>query len=120
MNETELVGLELDGWRSLSSSGQDARAFYDRVLDKKVLMVLPGGLILDDRGAVLDSMSGQPWASFELEKPTVMMPTADVAVVAYGVEARRPHMPGYSALVSSTYVHRADGWKLALHQQTPR
>jgi hypothetical protein len=26
----------------------------------------------------------------------------------------------YSALMSSTYVRREDGWKLVFHQQTPR
>ena len=26
----------------------------------------------------------------------------------------------YSALVSSAYVRREGGWRLALHQQTPR
>ncbi len=120
MTESELIGLELEGWRALSTTGEEARAFYDGVLDQHALMVLPGAIVLDDRDAILESMSGRPWASFELEDPAVLLPCDDVGVVAYGVVAHRQSTSEYSALASSTYVHRADGWKLALHQQTPR
>jgi hypothetical protein len=40
-------------------------------------------------------------------------------VVVYHVEARRPGQEPYSAVVSSTFVREADGWKLAFHQQSP-
>jgi hypothetical protein len=82
-------------------------------------MLLPGGLQLDDRAVILDSMSGQPWSSYELEGVQSFQPTEDTAVVTYGVVAQRGEQE-YSALVSSVYVHRADGWRLTFHQQTPR
>ena len=41
------------------------------------------------------------------------------AVLGRMVAQRDGGLP-YSALISSTYVHRAGGWRLALHQQTPR
>jgi hypothetical protein len=113
VNETELIGLELEGWRALSTNGEEARAFYNGVLDQNVLMVLPGGMLLDDRAAILDSLSGQPWASFELEEPTALIPSPDVAMLGYGVVARRPRTSDYSALVSSTYVHRTEVDKLS-------
>ena len=69
---------------------------------------------------MLDAMAGQPWASHTLEEPQVLPVTDDVAVVSYGVVAQREGAPTYSALISSTYVRRGDGWRLALHQQTPR
>jgi hypothetical protein len=50
----------------------------------------------------------------------VLQPTADTAVVTYSVVAQREGTPEYSALMSSVYVRRATGWKLAFHQQTPR
>lgn len=46
--------------------------------------------------------------------------TEDVAVVTYGGTASRDGSEQYSALFTSVFVRRADGWKLALHQQTPR
>lgn len=119
MARDEIIGLEHDGWEALSSSGEAARAFYERVLDRSVVMFLPGGMVLDDRAAIIDSMSGSPWSSYELEDVRCVQPTPDTGVVAYGVVARRESVE-YSALMSSFYVRREDGWKLTFHQQTPR
>lgn len=120
MSRSELVDLEEQGWRALSSSGQAAVDFFGQILDHTALMLLPGGLVLDDRATMLESMSGQPWSRYDLDNLRVMNPTPDVGVVAYGVLAQREGSQEYSALVSSTYVRREDGWKLTLHQQTPR
>jgi hypothetical protein len=119
MQASELIGLEEQGWKALSSGGETARAFYERVLDSTVMMLLPGGLVLEDRAAVVDSMSGQPWSSYELHDVQAFQPTPDTAIVTYGAVARREEQT-YSALMSSVYVRRADGWKLTFHQQTPR
>ena len=116
----DLIALEQRGWQALSGAGEDTAAqFYGRVLDDDVVMLLPGGVRLTDRDEILGSMSGAPWDAFELEDPQVLELGPDGAVVVYGVAAERDGSP-YSALVSSTYVRRDDGWKLALHQQTPR
>lgn len=120
MARDELIDLEESGWRALSSTGQAAAEFYEWVLDDTVLMLLPGGMVVDDRSAIVESMSGQPWSSFQLEDMRVLHPTADVGVVAYGVVARREGSAEYSALISTSYVRRVNGWKLTLHQQTLR
>jgi len=114
----ELIDLETEGWRALSGDGT-AGAFYGRVLDDAVVMLLPGGMRLDDRDAILASMSGAPWTSFVLEDPQVLTLGDDGAIVVYGVIAERDGAE-YSALVSSAYVRRGGAWRLALHQQTPR
>lgn len=119
MSASEVISLEEQGWEALSSGGEVARAFYERVLDRTVVMLLPGGLVLDDRAVIVGSMSGQPWSSYELENLTAFQPTDDTAVVAYGVVARRDGNE-YSALMSSVYVRRDGHWKLTFHQQTPR
>lgn len=120
MSSSELVDLEEQGWRSLSATPGEAAQFYDGVLDHTVVMLLPGGLVLDDRDAIIASLSGQPWASFEMQDLWVFQPTTDTGIVAYGVLAQREGAPEYSALISSHYVRRDDGWKLVFHQQTPR
>ena len=120
MGKSELIELEEQGWRALSSTGEAAAEFYELVLDDTVVMLLPGGMVLDDRAAIVQSMSGQPWSSFELDDLRVLQPTTDTAVVTYGVVAQREGSPEYSALMSSLYVRRVNGWKLAFHQQTPR
>jgi hypothetical protein len=70
-------------------------------------------------GAVGSSQSGPPWSSYELQDLRALQPTPDTAVVIYGVVAERDAQE-YSALMSSVYVRREDGWKLTFHQQTPR
>ena len=118
--DNELRGLEEQGWRALSSDSKRAVDFYQEVLDDAVVMLLPGGLALTDRDVIVASMGGRPWTAFRLEDPQVLRPTRDTGIVTYGVVAQREGAPEYSALVSSLYVHRDDGWKLAFHQQTPR
>lgn len=120
MEANELVDLERQGWAALSSTAEAATDFYERVLDRDVMMLLPGGMVLDERAAIVHSMAGQPWSSYELHELRVLSLTPDVGVVTYGVVAQRAGQPAYSALLSSTYVRRAEGWKLAFHQQTPR
>ncbi|HEV2059092.1 MAG TPA: nuclear transport factor 2 family protein [Solirubrobacteraceae bacterium] len=115
----ELTALEADGWEALSTDGAAATEFYGRVLDGAVVMLLPGGMRLTDRDAILKSMGGVPWTSFALEDPQVLGLGADGALVVYGVVAEREGAT-YSALVSSAYVRRDGAWRLAFHQQTLR
>jgi hypothetical protein len=112
--------LERAGWQALATGPREATAFYEHVLDDTVLMLLPGGLVIDDRAAVVSSMGGSPWTAYHLDDVRELHPTDDTAVVAYAAVAERVGSPAYSALVSSLYVRRPSGWKLAVHQQTPR
>ena len=119
MPEHDLAALEKQGWDALSSNGETARAFYEQVLDERVVMLLPGGLALDDRATILESMSGRPWASYALDDMQSFQPTPDVGIVTYSAAARRGGQE-YTAAISSVYVLRQGEWKLVLHQQTPR
>ncbi|OWY63094.1 hypothetical protein B7486_54935 [cyanobacterium TDX16] len=115
--EQDLTRLERQGWEALATEGA-AAGFYDGVLADDVLMLLPGGMVIDDRQTVVDSMGGAPWSSYELRDVRVL-PVADgVAVVAYEATAVRDEQP-YTALFNSTYRHEDGRWKLVLHQQTP-
>jgi hypothetical protein len=114
----ELMQLERDAWKALSTSGEAAADFYGRVLHDDVLMLLPGGLVIDDRAAVIDSMQGAPWDSYELSDERVLALGHDSAVVAYRATASRGGT-GYTALFASTYVRVDGSWRLAVHQQTP-
>lgn len=119
MSDTDVTALERRGWEALSSDGETARAFYEEVLDDRPVMLLPGGMVLDDRAAIVESMSGAPWTCYELADLRCLALTPDAAVVTYAAVAERDGQ-AYSALMSSLYARRADGWKLAFHQQTPR
>ncbi len=114
----DLIALERSAWEALSSSGDAAAEFYERVLADEVLMLLPGGMVIDSRDDVINAMRGEPWSSFELSDERVVDLGPASAVVAYKATARRGD-DDYTALFNSTYVRDGDTWRLALHQQTP-
>jgi hypothetical protein len=111
-----LLELERDGWRALSHG--TAAAFYDVYLTEDALMVLPGiGAI--GRAAIIQSMaSAPPWASFAIEEPRVAILDATNAVLVYRARAQRADQPEYRAFMSTAYTYRAEGWRIAFHQQT--
>jgi hypothetical protein len=114
----ELLDLERRAWTALSTAGA-AAAFYHDVLADTVLMLLPGGTVIDDRDVVIESMGGTPWSSFELSDERVLELSPTSAIVAYRATAVREGTE-YEALFNSTYVRDERGaWRLALHQQTP-
>lgn len=117
-SHADVVELERAGWQALSTPGEAAAAFYQRVLASSVLMLLPGGTVIDHRDRVVESMRGAPWDEFELSDERVLALTEDSAVLAYRARARRGDTD-YEALVNSTYVREDGAWRLALHQQTP-
>jgi ketosteroid isomerase-like protein len=114
----ELIELERQGWRALSSQGDAGQKFYASVLREDAVMLFPGGMRIDGRENILASLSSQPWESFEIESPRVVSLTHKAVVLVYRVTARRKGSPPYIALISSTYVQDRD-WKLVVHQQTP-
>ena len=113
-----LLELERSAWRALSSDRRAAASFYDEVLADDVLMLLPGGTVIDDRDDAIRSMGGSPWASYQLADERVFDLSDEGAVVTYRATAERDGVH-YEALCASTYVQCGDGWRLALHQQTP-
>lgn len=115
----DLLALERSGWDALSTSGDAAARFYDENLDTEVLMLLPGGIVLDDREEVVESMRGAPWSAFELSDERVLELSDESAVVAYRATAQRDGGDPYTALFNSTYVRKDGRWLLVVHQQTP-
>jgi hypothetical protein len=115
----ELLQLERAGWLALSSGGEAAGRFYAENLAADVLMLLPGGIVLDDRETVIESMGGAPWSSFELSDERVLELGERSATVAYRATAEREGDEPYTALFNSTYVREDSVWRLAVHQQTP-
>jgi Domain of unknown function (DUF4440) len=114
----DVLDLERAGWEALSTPGA-AGPFYERVLDDTVVFLLPGGLHMYDRVAVVDAMTGATWDWYRIDDAHVRPLGDDVAVVHYRAAAQRGEAPVFEALMASTYVRRPDGWRLAVHQQTP-
>lgn len=119
--ERALIDLETRSWEALAVGGEECTAYYDEILDVEPVILMPGGLVLRDRDTIVKSMGGPPWTNYRLEEMRVIELSPDAAVITYGAVARRNGQARpYSAFISSTYARRDDGWKLAVHQQTPR
>ena len=114
----ELIELERQGWKALSTEGDAGREFYSSVLREDAVMLLPGGIFINGRENILQSFGSQPWDTFEIENPKVVSLTSNARTLAYRVTAHREGNQPYVAQVSSTYV-RDHSWKLVVHQQTP-
>jgi hypothetical protein len=119
MADDELINLERDGWTALATSRDKAVAYYDTVLDAHPIMIFPHNVRLEDRDAIMASIDPRPWRTYEIDDLRVLSLTASAAIVTYGVTAEREG-ESHSALVSSTYVRRTSGWRLAARQHTPR
>jgi hypothetical protein len=115
----DLVELEKQGWRALSSEGDAGRRFYRSILRDDAVMLFPGGFRLEGKQEILASLAAQPWQSWQIEAAQVIALTENASALAYRVTARRQGSEPYVALVSSTYVRSEGEWKLVLHQQTP-
>ena len=114
----ELMDLEEQGWRALASEGDAGRKFYASVLREDAVMLFPGGMRIEGRDRILESLGAQPWQSFRIENSKVIVLAEAVAALLYKVTAERKGSEPYVALVSSTYV-RSKTWQLVIHQQTP-
>jgi hypothetical protein len=114
--EQTLIGLERAGWEALASD-RGVRFYQDVLLDTGV-MIFPVG-VFGKAEALQGIASAPPWDRYELREVRVLRLGESAASVVYAVEAQRADQPAYRARMSSTYVRREDGWKLALHTQTP-
>jgi hypothetical protein len=111
-----LIRLEREGWEALVA-GRGGE-YYREHLTAGALMAFPFGVMTRD--AAIEGMeSAPPWDRFEIQDPQVVELSANSGVVVYSVVAQRPGEEPYSAVISSTFVRDAEGWKLAFHQQSP-
>lgn len=114
----EIVDLEKQGWKALSSSQESAKNFYGDVLMDGAVMIFSGGMRLQGKEKILASFSSQPWDDYHLEDIEHKTFSNEVALLTYSVSARREEGETYQALIGSLYILRKGQWKLAFHQQS--
>jgi len=111
-----LLDLERRGWDSLCDG--TGSAFYGALMTEDATMVLATGEVLG-RDEVVDTLSGAPpWGSYSLSDVRLVMAGAGAALAYTGSAGREGGEPCVAA-VASVYVVTDDGWRLALHTQTP-
>jgi hypothetical protein len=102
---------------SLWLRGADAFATF---VDPECLMVFaaPVGILQGER--IIASLAQAPrWAQIDMTERMVAQAVADLVVLAYRAEGRRPGADPYRALCTSTYRRDGARWRLVQHQQTP-
>ncbi len=115
----DLINLEHQGWKALSSAPDEALKFYSNILAEDAEMIFPGGIRLIGREQILATMGGPPWQSFEISEERLAVLSDTAGAVTYKVIARREGAEPYQALICSTYALHAGEWRLVIHQQTP-
>ncbi len=63
--------------------------------------------------------SANRWHDLAMKHRQLLESGEDFAIISYRAEVRRADGEPYAALVSSAYLRRSDGWKLAFHQHSP-
>lgn len=114
--ETTLFEIETGFW--LEGAG-----YFRRHLDPRCLLVFPQSGEMHgifDREAVAATATGDNrWRRLKMTDRHLLQPTADVALISYRADVLRADGTPYAALVTSGYVQRPEGWKLASHQHAP-
>ena len=92
---------------------------YASLMTEDCIMVfpLPAGIL--KRDDIIKTVTNAPrWDDIEFDKQNARQAADGTVVLAYvgrGLQGSN----GYEAFCSSTYVKDKDGWRIALHHQTP-
>lgn len=110
--EQELIRLERLFWSSKPE-------VYLQNADEECLIAFPGMAQVVGRDEMAKMAEEGRWHDLSIDKKGLLEPSENIAILTYEAKAKRKDGQPYQALVSSAYIKRDDGWKLAFHQQTP-
>lgn len=116
VQKDELFDIEKGFWLS-------GKEHFLEHLDTECLLAFPQmdemhGVFSRERVAATASNPNR-WRDLQLSGRHLIHLDSDVAVISYRADVTRADGEPYWALISSAYVHRNDGWKLAFHQHSP-
>lgn len=110
----DLLELERAFWTGDSE-------FFVSHTDDSCLVAFPQMAQLMNRGELAATAgSGNRWRDLQMTVKGVIDPSPEIFIFSYEASAVRSTGERYSALVSTGYVKRVDGWKMMFHAQTPR
>lgn len=111
--EDELFELEQGFW----GGGED---YFREHTDRQCLLAFTGMTGVQPReGVAASARDPQRWRDLKMARKGFLQAADDVVFLSYEASATRANGEPYRALVSTGYVRRADGWKMAFHGQTP-
>ena len=115
--EDQLFAIEEGFWLK-------GREHFSKHLDEQCMLAFPQmgemhGVYPRDEVAATASTTPDRWRDLKISDRQLVRPTVDVAIISYRADVLRGDGVPYAALVSSAYVQRDEGWKLAFHQHSP-
>jgi hypothetical protein len=112
-NKEELLDLERGFWSGNS-------AYYEANADVECLVAFPQMAQAMTNGDLAKTATKpNKWRDLNIKLKGMVEPGSDIVMLTYEAHATRENGERYAALVSTGYVHRADGWKMMFHSQTP-
>jgi hypothetical protein len=109
--EEDLLAIETELW----TGGPEA---YRRHTDKECLVVFAEMAGVMSKEDIAKTAEKGRWKNVKMKEKGFSKLSSSSVVISYECNATRKDGQAHHALVSSGYAHRADGWKLAFHQQT--
>jgi ketosteroid isomerase-like protein len=118
-----LIDLERKFWQSLVD--QDTDAALDMLCEPALMVSAHGAMKFDHAGyRRMAEDSGYAVQSYELSNMDVVFPNDETAVVTYRAKQKvSPNGDGQTTELdmndSSTWIKTRDGWKCAVHTESP-
>lgn len=112
-SEKELLEIEKGFWTL-------GEAYFKANADKECLVAFPEmAQAMNNAELAATAKNTNRWRDLTMSVKGMVEPGFDVVMLTYEAHATRENGEPYSALVSTGYVHRASGWKMMFHSQTP-
>lgn len=112
-NKQELLDIERGFWTGDS-------AYYEAHADVECLVAFPQmAKVMTNSELAGTASKPNRWRDLDIKLKGMVEPGSDIVMLTYEARATRENGESYAALVSTGYVHRADGWKMMFHAQTP-
>lgn len=110
--EQDLLAIEEKFW----TGGPVA---YQQHTDEKCLVAFSEKMagVMSKKDIAKSAEKGR-WKDVSMKQKGLAKLSDSAVVITYECNAKRKDGQPHHALVSSGYVNRGDGWKLAFHQQT--
>lgn len=113
VNRDELLELEREFWTG-------DHAFFAENADRECLVAFPEmACVMSNAELAATATKPNRWRNLEMQVEGIVEPGSDIVMLTYRAKAIRENGEPYSALVSTGYVHRLQGWKMMFHAHTP-
>jgi hypothetical protein len=113
VNKKELLDLERGFWTG------DA-TYYAANADAECLVAFPQmAQAMSNADLAKTARKPNRWRDLDIDVKGMVEPGSDIVMLTYEAHATRENGEPYAALVSTGYVHRANGWKMMFHSHTP-